>query len=269
MSKKPPDKGLDLSTLFGKNVPRDEMYEYEQFRELHALLSYTVQLRSMSLVTGQAGVGKTTGVRSFADELPTNKYQIIYVGQDHDGGNLSRRLASSLGIQPKHFRSHTWLAISQHLSDNLIEQGKEVVLVMDEAHLLDDRTLEEIRLLTNTDFDRTSPLTVIMVGQLSLRSRLKQTGFEALNQRLRFRYALEGFSEEETAEYIKLRLRSANLSDDLFTSDAVKSIFLAAQGIPREINNICTAVLLKMRSSGAEKADGKIVRQVLDQREVN
>jgi type II secretory pathway predicted ATPase ExeA len=151
----------------------------------------------------------------------------------------------------------------------LIEQGKEVVLVMDEAHLLDDRTLEEIRLLTNTDFDRTSPLTVIMVGQLSLRSRLKQTGFEALNQRLRFRYALEGFSEEETAEYIKLRLRSANLSDDLFTSDAVKSIFLAAQGIPREINNICTAVLLKMRSSGAEKADGKIVRQVLDQREVN
>jgi len=144
-----------------------------------------------------------------------------------------------------------------------------VVLVMDEAHLLDDRTLEEIRLLTNSDFDRTSPLTVIMVGQLSLRSRLKQTGFEALNQRLRFRYALEGFSEEETAEYIKLRLRSANISDDLFTSDAVKSIFLAAQGIPREINNICTAVLLKMRSLGADKADGKIVRQVLDQREIN
>ncbi len=269
MSKKPPDKGMDLGALFGKNVPRDEMFAYDQFKELHSLLSLTVQVRSMALVTGQAGVGKTTGVRSFADELPTNKFQIIYAGQDHDGGNLSRRLASSLGIQPKHFRSHTWLAISQHLSDNLIEQGKEVILVMDEAHLLDDRTLEEIRLLTNSDFDRNSPITVIMVGQLSLRSRLKQTGFEALNQRLRFRYALEGFSEEETAEYIKIRLRSASLNEDFFATDAIKSIFLAAQGIPREINNICTAVLLKARSQNTDKADAKIVRQVLDQREIN
>jgi len=269
MSKKTPDKGLDLGLLFGKNVAREEMFTYEQFKELHSLLAHTVQLKSMALITGQAGVGKTTGVRSFVDELPTNKYQIIYAGQDHDGGNLSRRLAAGLGIQARHFRSHTWLAISQHLSDNLIEQGKDIVLVMDEAHLLDDRTLEEIRLLTNTDFDRHSPITVIMVGQLSLRSRLKQTGFEALNQRLRFRYALEGFSEEETAEYIRLRLKAADLSEDFFTPDAVKSIFLAAQGIPREINNICTAVLLKARSMNVDKADGKIVRQVLDQREIN
>ena len=270
MSRKaPPDKGIYLGTLFGKNVPREEMFAYDQFKELHSLLALTVQQRSMSLVTGQAGVGKTTGVRSFVDELPTNKYQIIYAGQDHDGGNLSRRLASSLGIQPKHFRSHTWLAISQHLADNLIEQGKELVLVMDEAHLLDDRTLEEIRLLTNNDFDRNSALTVIMVGQLSLRSRLKQTGFEALNQRLRFRYALEGFSADETADYIKVRLRSADLDDDFFSADSIKAIFLAAQGIPREINNICTSALLKAQSLAANKVDAKIVRAVLDQREIN
>jgi type II secretory pathway predicted ATPase ExeA len=223
----------------------------------------------MALITGQAGVGKTTAVRAFVNELPTNKYQIIYAGQDHDGGNLSRRLATALGIQAKHFRAHTWLAISQHLADNLVEQGREIVLIMDEAHLLDDRTLEEIRLLTNCDFDRSSPVTIIFVGQLSLRSRLKQTGFEALNQRLRFRYALEGFSEQETLEYIRLRLNSAQLPEDFFSPEAIKSIFLAAQGIPREINNIATAVLLKMRALGADKADGKIVRQVLDQREIN
>ena len=140
---------------------------------------------------------------------------------------------------------------------------------MDEAHLLDDRTLEEIRLLTNNDFDRNSALTVIMVGQLSLRSRLKQTGFEALNQRLRFRYALEGFSADETADYIKVRLRSADLDDDFFSADSIKAIFLAAQGIPREINNICTSALLKAQSLAANKVDAKIVRAVLDQREIN
>ena len=52
MSRKaPPDKGIDLGTLFGKNVPREEMFAYDQFKELHSLLALTVQQRSMSLVT--------------------------------------------------------------------------------------------------------------------------------------------------------------------------------------------------------------------------
>ena len=70
-------------------------------------------------------------------------------------------------------REHTRLTISQYLNDNLLEKGKDVVLVVDEAHLLDRNTLEDIRLLTNTDFDRTPPLTVILLGQLSLRGRVK------------------------------------------------------------------------------------------------
>ncbi len=254
---------------FGKNFPKEDTFSYAQFQELHQILAATVKLRTMSLVTGEAGVGKTTGVRVFTDELPTNKHQVIYVGQDQDGANLSKRLATALGFQPSRSKSHTWLNISQHLSDNLVEQGKDIVLVIDEAHLLDSSTLEDIRLLTNADFDRASPLSIIMLGQLSLRSRLKMAGFEALNQRLRFRYALEGFSEEETGQYIKHRLRTAGRNDDMFQPDALKHIFLASQGIPREINNLCTIALLKAQALNSSKIDAKVVRQVLDQRELN
>jgi type II secretory pathway predicted ATPase ExeA len=254
---------------FGKSFPKEEIFSYSQFQELHQILALTVRQRTMLLVTGEAGVGKTTAVRTFTDELPTNKHLVIYVGQDQDGGNLSRRLATALGFKPLRSRSHTWLAISQHLSDNLVEQGKEIVLVIDEAHLLDNFTLEDIRLLTNADFDRSSPLSVIMLGQLALRSRLKMAGSEALNQRLKYRYALEGFSEEETAQYIKHRLRSSGGSEDIFQADALKHIFLASQGIPREINNLCTVALLKAQSLTASKIDAKLVRQVLDQRELN
>ncbi len=102
--------------------------------------------------------------------------------------------------------------------------------------MLDYTTLEDLRLLTNADFDRTSPFALILLGQLPLRSRLKAPGFEALSQRLRFRYALEGFTQDETAAYIKHHLHLAELPEDIFTPEAVKLIFLSSRGILREIN---------------------------------
>jgi type II secretory pathway predicted ATPase ExeA len=75
---------------------------------------------------------------------------------------------------------------------------------VDEAHLLDDSTLQEFRLMTNANYDRESPLTVILLGQPSLRLRLKSSDFEALWQRIPYRYCLEGLDEDETAYYIRL-----------------------------------------------------------------
>lgn len=257
------------TSAFSKGFPEDGVYSYSQFEELKLVLKRMLEERSMALVTGQAGVGKTTAVRAFVDLLPTNRYQVVYVGQDQDGINLSRRLASSLGIPLQRSKAHTWLLISQHLSDNLAEQGKEIILIVDEAHLLENSTLEDIRLLTNADFDRTSPVTVVLIGQLTLRSRLKNSGHEALSQRLRFRYALEGLTEDETSDYIKHRLKCAGAKDDLFLPDALKNIFLASQGIPREINNLCTVAIMKAQATNASKIDARTIRQVVDQHEVN
>lgn len=269
MPKKTEDVSHFRTSPFAKTFPDDGVFSYSQYEELKKLLKRTTEERSLLLLTGQAGVGKTTALRAFTNELPTNKYQVIYVGQDQEGVNLSRRLASALGIPPQRSKAHTWLLISQHLSDNLREQGKEVVLVVDEAHLLENSTLQDIRLLTNADFDRTSPLILFMVGQLSLRTRLKMAGQEALNQRLRFRYALEGLTEEETGDYIRHRIHIAGGDEDIFTDDGLRSIFLASQGIPREINNLCTVALMQAETLGLSHVDGKLIRQVVDQREAN
>jgi type II secretory pathway predicted ATPase ExeA len=269
MAKKLSTQSNFQTSPFSKTLPEDGIFSYSQFDELSRLLKRVIDERSILLLTGEAGVGKTTATRAFTDELPTNKYQIIYVGQDQDGINLSRRLAAALNIPPQRSKANTWLLISQHLSDNLREQGKEVVLVVDEAHLLENSTLQEIRLLTNADFDRTSPITLIMIGQLALRTRLKMAGQEALNQRLRFRYALEGLTEEETGDYIAHRLRSAQANTEIFSDDAVRTIFLASQGIPREINNLCTSAIMLAESLNVQQVDSKLVRQVVDQREAN
>lgn len=254
---------------FSKSLNSDELFDYSQLNELRRLLKLTIKQRSMMIVTGEAGVGKSTAVGSTTDQLPTNKYLVAYLGQDQEGSSIWRRLASSFGLRASVSRAHTRLSISQYLNDNLLEKGKEIVLVVDEAHLLDRTTLEDIRLLTNTDFDRTSALTVILLGQLSLRGRVKTAGYEALNQRLRYRYALEGFSEEETAAYIKHRLEVSGWNQDFFSVEAARQIFLASQGIPREVNNYCLSALLKAEDLGSARVDAKLIKQVLDQRELN
>jgi type II secretory pathway predicted ATPase ExeA len=269
MAKKLATQSNFQTSPFSKSLPEDGVFSYSQYDELSRLFRRVLDERSILLVTGEAGVGKTTATRAFTDELPTNKYQVIYVGQDQDGINLSRRLAAALGIPPQRSKANTWLLISQYLSDNLREQGKEVILVVDEAHLLENSTLQEIRLLTNADFDRTSPITLIMIGQLALRTRLKMAGQEALNQRLRFRYALEGLTEEETGDYISHRLKTANANTEMFSDDAIRTIFLASQGIPREINNLCTSAIMLAESLDVQQVDSKLVRQVVDQREAN
>jgi type II secretory pathway predicted ATPase ExeA len=254
---------------FSTTLSCDELFTYSQLDELHKLLRLTIAQKAMILITGEAGTGKTTGVRGITDQLPTNKYLVAYLGQDQEGSSIWRRLAASLGLRPSLSRAHTRLSISQYLNDNLIEQGKDVVLIVDEAHLLDRTTLEDIRLLTNADFDRTSAVTIVFLGQLSLRGRVKTPGFEALNQRLRYRYAMEGFTEEETAAYIKHRLQLSGWNPEFFNPQAIRQIFLVSQGIPREINNYCLAALIKAEEQGLDRIDVKVIKQILDQRELN
>jgi type II secretory pathway predicted ATPase ExeA len=268
MSKKtPPGTLSDLS--FGKDISENEIFSYTQFEQLQAFLKATVKKRSMALVTGKAGTGKTTSVRVFTNQLPANQYQVIYCGQDQDGSSLLKRFVQTFGLKPKHYRVNLPLQISQALSDHLQEGGREIVAVIDEAHLLDDRTLEDIRLLTNSDFDTKSALSVILLGHPQLRIRLKSLAFDALKQRLRYPFFLEGFSLEETIAYIKHRLAIAGGAPELFSEEAIKRIFDASEGVPRAINNLCELALLKAELAGLDCIDGKLIKQVVSQLELS
>ncbi|MCI0558671.1 MAG: AAA family ATPase, partial [Nitrososphaera sp.] len=201
------------------------------------------------------------------DELPVNKYTVVYLGQDQNGGNLLSRFSESLGLPVKGFRARLVLKLSEWLLNNLKDGGKDVTLVVDEAHLLDDQTLEDLRLLSNADYDRQSPFTLIMIAQPWLRARLKSPFFEPLNQRIRYRYSLEGMCKEDAFSYIRNRLSAADISE-LFTDDALLLIFNYCEGIPRKIHNLCSLLLLKARLAGLKEIDVALVRQIADSQDM-
>jgi len=250
---------------FGKSTGAEQFFKHNQLEELQTIVRASINQKVMASITGPPGVGKTTAVRSVTDELPAHKYSVVYLGQDQNGTNLLRRFATSIGVRPKHQRPGLAMQISQWLLDNLSGGGKEITLIVDEAHLLEDSTLEELRLMTNADYDRQSPLTLILMGQPALRQRLRAPNFEALRQRLRYKYCLEGLDQEETIRYIQQRLTAAGLSSELFAHEALLLIFQISEGVLRRINNLCSLVLLKAKSKKRSTIDAAFVSEIVDQ----
>jgi type II secretory pathway predicted ATPase ExeA len=255
-------------TPFGKDLSRKELFIYPHLQELEEIIKLTVADRSMALVTSRAGCGKTTATRAVLDELPHRQYRVIYLGYDRKGNSLLARLADALGLRPELSRTYRSLHISKRIEDEVIGGSKELVLVVDEAHILERQALEDLRLLSNSEMDRRSLVSIIMLGQIWMRDSLKYRECEALNQRIRLRYALEGLSAQETGEYVRHHLQLAGCARELFSPDAVKQSFIASGGILRLINNICFASLVKARSLKKQIVDASIIKRVVQEQEV-
>jgi len=249
---------------FGKDVATDELFKHQQLSQLQEMLKVSISTKVGMLVTGPAGSGKTTSVRSVTDGLPAHKYSVIYLGQDRNGTNVLRRFLSALGLSAKRHHAHLSMQASQWLSDNLEAGGKEILLVIDEAHVLPDELLEDLRLMTNSDYDRKAPLTLILLGQPVLRLRLKAPDFDALSQRLRYRFRLEGLNQDETTQYINTRLAAAGLPTDLFSADALQYVFHVSEGLPRRINNVCSLSILRAKTAKRATVDLAFIKEMIE-----
>jgi type II secretory pathway predicted ATPase ExeA len=253
---------------FDKDIDEKSLFLYSQVEELSQKLELAVESQTGALVTGQAGTGKTTATRVYLEGLPPNRYRVIYLGYDQTGRSMFARLAAEFGMKLTHNASKM-MQLSQYIKRHVLGSNKQLILVVDEAHLLDWRTLEDIRLLTNSEMDKKTAITLILLGQLWLRSKLKSAGSEALYQRMRFRYGLEGLSKKQTGEYIQQHLKLVGCSKELFTEGAYNQIFLASGGILREINNLCVDALVQAANQGLQKVDEKLMKLVIDQRETS
>lgn len=257
--------GLEKSP-FLKNVELKNMFRYPQLEQLFERLAVTADDGSGLLITGRAGCGKTTATRAYLSSLDA-KYRVIYLGQFQHGSALFASLGAEFGIRSNMWGKKRMLYLAQNISRETAS-GRRLVLVIDEAHLLDRTTFEDLRLLTNADMDSRSPMSLIVIGQRWLRSTLRNVVHEALYQRLRLRFALEGLSEQETNDYILHHLQLAGCAKTPFTKAAMKSIFVASEGILREVNNICYEALLAGAEQNEKRIDEQIVEWVIDQREL-
>ena len=134
------------------------------------------------------------------------------------------------------------------------------MLVIDEAHLLDHTGLEGVRMLTNHDMDSRSPVATLLIGQPTLRRKIKLGILAALDQRIAVRYHLSGMTAEETTDYLRHHLALAGRTDTLFSDDAIALIHTTSRGYPRAVNNLAIAALLAAYAASKSIVDESSAR---------
>jgi general secretion pathway protein A len=150
--------------------------------------------------------------------------------------------------------------LGRHLLDTHA-RGRRVVLIVDEAQNLSTQTLEQVRLLTNLETATTKLLQIILIGQPELRELLDQAELRQLAQRITGRYHLNPLSADESAGYVKHRMRVAGATAEVFTPSALREIHRLSGGIPRVINVICDRALLGAFTQEDHRAGAALVRQ--------
>ncbi|MBI5542307.1 MAG: AAA family ATPase [Deltaproteobacteria bacterium] len=248
---------------FGKAIGRSNLLVYPHLEEFADEMDTLLEDGGVGELSGEMGIGKTTALRWWLGRLEERSCQVCYAGSNRHATALLQGLVENLGVSPARHRAALLRQVSQRVERAFHEQRKKTLVILDDAHLLEDGLLEDMRLLTNFEMDAQDALVLLLVGHPALRKKLQQPVHLALWDRLRMRYRLEGLSRDETSAYIDHHLRVAGGNPELFTADARDAVFEAAQGIPRRINTLAMLALKKSASRRVTPIDGAFVATVL------
>ncbi|HSW09425.1 MAG TPA: AAA family ATPase [Bacillota bacterium] len=253
-----------LSRLpFDRALPPAELYLSQGLQELSARLDYIVKSRAFGVITGEIGAGKSTAIRALAARLDPVRHPFLYIADSNlEPRGFYREALAQFGIAPAFHQRDACRQFDQAFLDAYENQGKQPVIVIDEAHLLSPSMMAEVRFLTSFRFDSLSPFALLLVGQAELRATLRLRTFEAIRQRVGVRYHLLGLEEPESKAYIEHSLKHAGATRTFFTDAAISQIHAITRGIPRLINTLANACLLDVCSQNGQVVDTANVQRV-------
>ena len=219
------------------------------------------------VITGDVGTGKTTLVRNLFAELSDDDViaaQMVTTQLEAD--DTLRMVASSFGVDHEGANKATVLNRLEKFLISRSQEGKRMLLVVDEAQNLPVPALEELRMLSNFQSGDRPLLQSFLLGQEEFRKTLQSDNLEQLRQRIIAAYHLTPLDTDETKEYIEHRLRLVGWTGDpLLTDAAYADIHRYCYGIPRRVNSLCDRLLLFGYLEQLHEIDETVVKQVTDE----
>ena len=231
---------------FALSPDPDYLYPSRVHREALDYLRFGIEGHAgFVVITGEIGSGKTTLLQVLLRNLDGNTTVVRLVNTLLTGRELIESMLLDLGVEVP---TPTKPAMLRDLARVLVEQraaGRRVIAVIDEAQNLSHDALEELRMLSNLETEKSKLIQIVMVGQPDLRDTLELPTLEQLRQRVTVRYHIEPLDASETANYINHRLKRAAVGAAIeFPRDVTEAVHARSGGVPRLINVICDAVLL-------------------------
>ncbi len=258
-----------------KKPPFDNVPDPTMYAECHASMESAIAetlfaieegKECIAVIVGDVGLGKTTSIRMIIDSLDQEKYKIVLITNPSTTfAQLIREIIGQLtGRQCEEKRKLDLLEIFNKLLFETIDEGKKVLIFIDEANAISPANLESLRLLTNMQDDQRNLFTMVLAGQLELALRLEHPKRANLFQRIGTYSRIEKIQSEDLVKtYVETRLKLAGGTRKIFTDDAFSYVWKHSDhGIPRLINKICKLSLKAGETNELDEINGKVIDQI-------
>ncbi len=258
--KKPPFDNVPDTTMYTdchtsmKNVIAETLFAIEEGEEC------------ISVIVGDVGLGKTMSIRIIIDSLDKDRYKIALVTNPSTTFvQMLREIIGQITGKPcEERKKDNLLEIFNRLLFETIDEGKKILIFIDEANVISSAKLENLRLLTNMQDDQRNLFSMVLVGQNELGKRLEHPKRSNLFQRIGTYGRIEKIpSEKSVRNYVESRLMRAGGTKKIFTEDAFPCIWENSEhGVPRLINKICKLSLKAGEANELSEVNGKIIQQI-------
>ena len=253
------------------NITPDPRFLYFSGKHQEAfnhLLFGVRERKGFIALTGEVGAGKTTICRKLLEELGPKYKTALILNPCLSVNQLLRAIAMELGLSARRMDRLYYLAALNEFVLDQVNQGNDVVVIIDEAQNLSIELLEQIRLLSNLETDHQKLMQIILMGQPELHEMLARPELRQLRQRITVRYHLGPLELAETGGYIQHRLSLAGANGKPhFDDGAVKAVHDYSRGIPRLINAVCDKALLAGFVMQQEILNKKLVHLAIEELE--
>lgn len=219
---------------------------------------------SFVIITGEIGIGKTTILNTVFEELGPDFVTARLTHTTLSHIELLQALLSAFGMPTYKKKKVLLLDLLREFFLKKHEEGKHVIIIVDEAQNLTAPALEELRLLSCIDTADRKIISIVLTGQPSLDDIIDAPGLMQLRQRARLRQRLEPLGEDDTVDYLRHRLAIAGSElDAIFEPEAVKDVHRLTQGIPRLINTLCDTALTACMVENLPKVTLEVIDEVV------
>jgi general secretion pathway protein A len=259
-----------LSTYPFSTAPDPRFYfPSAKHREALACLLYSIEQRKgFALITGAVGCGKSMLCRTALERLGRSVEAAMVAHTSLAAREFLQAIIAEFRLTTRTAAKVQVLGVLKDFLIRARREGRNPVLIVDEAQDLAPNVLEEVRLLGNLETSTEKLLQIILVGQPELRHKIGTYQLRQLDQRIAVKFHLGTLCEEDVNQYIDHRLRVAGAADaDLFDPEAKAAAFKVSAGVPRMVNILCDQALLQAYVADERRVSGQIMRRVIADRE--